>query len=663
MLLAETKSSPLIWEHSRKLGTFPRFLGTKTLDHSWYRALNLKLMRTMLVICFLIAGHCLQAAGSHQLQSPNKQLQARVFLENGTIKYHVTAGKTVLIEPATLGIQFSNRIIGTGVKNLSIARQYLINEKQSSRLNTNETINHCKVYVIAIHGEQTTDTIEFRIFDNGCAFRYILARNDAQLQEERTTFRLPAASTVWYFERNSDWKLKSYAGLWQNTTVEKLPTISSQGPIQGKPLVVELPTKKYLVLTEAALYDYSGMRLKAIGNNTIQVNFTEGKTGFAVRGKQATPWRVILYANDLNALVNNKVIENLNPAPDTKLFAQTDYIQPGKSVWSWITRDEQYMQPASEKRFIDAASALQFEYTLLDEGWETQWPRKWEQLQELCTYAAQRKVKVWVWKHSKDIRDTTQRNHFLDSVRLAGAVGIKTDFMNSEAKDLIDFEIGLLEAAARRKLMVNFHGCHAPTGESKTYPNEMTREGIRGMELNIMKEPIPAWHNAALPFTRLLTGHGDYTPGFFSNKASTTYTHQLALLYLFNSPFQCIAENPARLLNEALYQPVLPLLKTLPVVWDETIVLPGSKIGELAAFARRSGKDWYVAVINGTDSTKSFTLQPSFLNKQQQYKAYRITDAPQDKGFVENEQSIDQKYSQQIDIPATGGMVIQIKSE
>lgn len=621
-------------------------------------------MRLVLTICCLITGYCLQAANSLLLQSPHKQLQTTVFLQNGQLLYRVTAGKTVLIEPSVLGIQLDVRMLGTTVNNLTIARQYVINERHPSRLNNSEAVNHCTVYVITVVGKNSTDTIEFRLFDNGCAFRYRPAGNDHRLmQEERTTFTLPAAATVWYFERNSDWKLKSYAGLWQHTTIEKLPTISSQGPIQGKPLVVELPSKKYIVLTEAALYDYSGMRLKAIGNNTLQVNFTEGKEGFAINGKLSTPWRVILYASNLQALVNNKVIENLNPAPDAGLFAQTDYIQPGKAVWSWITRNEHYMEPAEERKFIDAAAALQFQYTLIDEGWETKWPDKWQQLQELFAYAAQRNVKVWVWKHSKDIRDTVQRNNFLDSVRLAGAAGIKTDFMNSEAKDLVDFEIGLLQAAARRQLMVNFHGCQAPTGESKTYPNEMTREGIRGMELNIMKEPIPAWHNAALPFTRLLCGHGDYTPGFFSNKANTTYTHQLALLYLFNSPFQCIAENPVTLLNDPVYKPVLPLLKTLPVTWDETIVLPGSRIGELAAFARRAGKDWYIAVINGTDSTAAFTFQPSFLPKQKQHKAYIITDAPQDTGFVTREQNMDNKYSQRIAIPATGGMVIRIKSE
>ncbi|WP_315817130.1 glycoside hydrolase family 97 C-terminal domain-containing protein [Paraflavitalea speifideaquila] len=128
-----------------------------------------------------------------------------------------------------------------------------------------------------------------------------------------------------------------------------------------------------------------------------------------------------------------------------------------------------------------------------------------------------------------------------------------------------------------------------------------------------------------LPFTRFICGHGDYTPGFFSNKANTSYTHQLALLYLFNSPFQCIAENPVTLLNEPVYKPILPLLRTLPVTWDETIVLPGSKIGKLAAFARRKGKDWYVTAINGSDTVTNFTLQPSFLLKQKKIQSlYRI---------------------------------------
>jgi len=621
-------------------------------------------MRILLTICLVISCCVLHAADTLLLQSPNKKISATVFLNKGSLMYDVKAGSAMLLAPASLGLQISNRTIGVNISRLEILHTYTINETRISRINNSRAVNHCNGYKVTVQQNNNTDTIEFRLFDQGCGFRYLPATDEyTTMQQELTSFTLPAGCNVWYFERNNDWKLKSYAGLWMRTAVSQLSNVSSQGPIQGKPLVVELPSNKYMALTEAALVDYSGMRFKAIGNNTLQVNFTEATTGFTIPPKFHTPWRVILYATNLHELVNNTIIENLNPQPDRALFTNQQYIQPGRAVWSWITRNEHYLEPAEEKQFIDAANALHFEYTLIDDGWESKWTNKWQQLENLCKYAKQKHVGVWVWKHSKDLLDTMQRDRFLDSVCLAGAVGIKTDFMNSEAKTLINFEIGLLQAAARRKLMVVFHGCQAPTGESVTYPNEMTREGIRGMELNIMKEPIPAWHNAALPFTRLLCGHGDYTPGFFSNKANTTYTHQLALLYLFNSPFQCVAENPVALLHDKTYTPILPLLQTLPVTWDETRVLPGSKIGVLAAFARRKGKDWYIAVINGTDSVVSFDLQPSFLPKNKKLKATVVSDAVGDKGFVRVTIILQASASRQFSIRPTGGLVIQIKNE
>ena len=156
---------------------------------------------------------------------------------------------------------------------------------------------------------------------------------------------------------------------------------------------------------------------------------------------------------------------------------------------------------------------------------------------------------------------------------------------------------------------------------------------------------------------------GIIPPVFFSNRGHTTYTHQLALLYLFNSPFQCLAENPVALLNDPVYKPILPLLKTLPVTWDETRVLRGSKIGELAAFARRKGKDWYIAVINGTDSTVSFELQPSFLPTGKKFRAALITDTAGDNGFVGNTTVMKASVARQFRLLPAGGLVIQIKNE
>ena len=618
-------------------------------------------MRYIFLIFLVISVNLLHAAAPVQLSSPGKGLQATLSVQNGHLYYSVVSRGHVLIESSRLGMDLNGKSLGTQVQQLSVTKQYTIKETLPTRLNTNASSQHCIGYLITIKEAQTTYTIEFRLYNNACAFRYLPASAAVnKVAAELTAFTLPATSTVWFFERNNSWKLQSYAGLWSQTAIENLQTISSQGPVQGKPLVVQLPSKQYLLITEAALYNYSGLRFKVTGR-TLQANFTEGEKGFEVNGPLTTPWRVVLYANDLNSLVNNHVIEHLNPAPDEKLFANSNYIHPGKAVWSWITRNENYMQPVEEQKMIDAAAKLNFEYSLLDEGWETTWPQKWQQLHELSKYAAAKNVKLWVWKHSKDLRDSSIRNAFLDSVAMAGAVGIKTDFMNSEAKPLIDFDEALLKAAAQRRLMVNFHGCQTPSGESRTYPNEMTREGIRGMELNIMKEHIPAWHNAALPFTRFVCGHGDYTPGFFSNKGATTYTHQLALLYLFNSPFQCVAENPVVLLENPLYQPILPLLKTLPVTWDETIVLPGSNIGTMAAFARRKGRDWYIAVINGTDSTATFTCSPSFLPAGRQFQAMVISDAGDNQAFNTKNLTIQSSGKQVFTIPPTGGLVIAVK--
>lgn len=580
-----------------------------------------------------------------RLQDPSRKISVQLAVDKGRLTWSATAGGKMFIGPSAAGIALQDIELGQDVRSITISRQ--------------AATGNSRHYGVTVKGAQYTFGMEFRLFSEGCAFRYRLpGEGTKRLRKEFTSFAIPASSRVWFFERNSAWKLKSYAGWWTHTSIDSLPVISSSGPVQGKPLVMQLPDKSYVVITEAALYDYSGMRLEAAGNRTVQVNFTEGDEGFEVQGGQFTPWRVVMYARDLNSLVNNRMITALNPRPDRSLYNDVSYIQPGKAVWSWITRKENYMQPEEEKRFIDAAAALKFNYTLLDEGWETVWPDKWKQLKEICDYAAERQVKVWVWRDSKWLREPKQRDTFLDSLVLCGAAGVKTDFMNSEAKALVDFEIGFLKATAARRLMVNFHGCHAPTGENVAYPNEMTREGIRGLELNNMNEPIPAWHNAALPFTRFLCGHGDYTPGFFSNKGPTTYTHQLALMYLFNSPFQCMAENPVTIVNDPLYAPIIPLLQTLPVTWDETRVLEGSRIGQLAALAKRKGNEWYVAVINGTEQPQEFILRPAFLGKGK-YKALVVSDG---KGFELREKNMERTGIMKFTIPATGGLVIRFKS-
>ncbi|MCD2424287.1 glycoside hydrolase family 97 catalytic domain-containing protein [Niabella pedocola] len=613
-------------------------------------------LNSLLLLTIPFTGQC--SVQPLQLKSPSGTITVTIFKENNGIFYNVTQNGRPLLAPAPLGL----RIDGTALFDNTA---YPVLQGKAFVTDTLALLkDHYQAKQTRYLKYQVrigTAGMEFAVFDNGCAFRYKLPGNGAHLLEEQTGFTLDPNSRAWFFERTNSWKLKSYAGLWMQTRADSLDKISPVGPVQGKPVIVECKQGGYLFITEAALYGFSGMRLKATGNR-LTVDFTEGPQGFILKktADAYSPWRVIGFAKDLNALVNHSMIATLNPAPDPADFKNTAYIKPGRSVWSWITKDDRYLDPDFEKQLISAAAALAFEYTLIDDGWEQKWNDKWTVLKELVAFGKTKKVGVWVWKDSKFLRDSSYRDAFLDTLQQLGVAGIKIDFMNSEAQELIDFETAFLKAAAQRKLMVNFHGCQTSTGTYRTYPNELTREGIRGMELNIMNEPIPAWHNAALPFTRFITGPGDYTPGLFSKKGATTNAHQLALLYLMESPFQCIAENPLTLLSEPRFKVILPLLRKLPVTWDERVVLSGSRIGQAAIIAKRNGKDWYIAAVNGQEKAITQTLDLSFIKDRSAYRATLIKD--QDDGFSAAVLRPEQLDKTTVTLQPSGGMVLYLEA-
>lgn len=592
------------------------------------------------------------------LSSPSSTLTLSIFRDGDKgFFYTLSSPAQTLIYPSKLGLTIAGKPLLDPAAPLKLMGSNTIKESISLlRYNHQPRNTSYKKYQVSIGHS----LVEFAVFDQGCAIRYQLPSGQVHISAEQTSFVPDGNARVWFFERKNSWKLKSYAGLWTETRLDSLDKISPAGPVQGKPLVVQLADQSYLFLTEAGLQGYSGMRLKA-HKNSLTADFTEGDHGFEVQSEGAsfTPWRVIGWAKDLNALVNQTIVEALNAKPDSSLFKDTGYIKAGKSAWSWITRDENYLDPAAEKKIIDAAAALNYDYTLIDDGWEDKWKQKWKVLKDLVNYGRNKKIKIWVWKDSKFLRDAGYRDAFLDTLSRLGVAGIKIDFMNSEAKALIDFETGFLKAAAKKKLMVNFHGCQTTTGEYRTYPNEMTREGIRGMELNIMNEPIPAWHNAALPFTRFVMGHADYTPALFSNRASTTLSHQLALLYLFDSPFQCIAENPVTLLKDTLYRPILSLIRDLPTTWDRTVVLDGSEIGRCAIVAKKKGQDWYVAAINGLAVANTISLDLSFLKNLENYSATMITDAGS--AFSSSTEVPHRLNKKKITLLPGGGLVVHLK--
>ncbi len=582
--------------------------------------LKLMVFISLYYLIFILHGcNFLEKPNSFDLKSPDEKVTGTLFLnEANQLIYNISFNEQVVIENSCMGITVNSVDLGKDVE-INRPESIVINQQYKTRGVHTIAKNHCNQWTFPLTHLKSGKKyeIQLRVYDDGFAYRYIVPGNGTQrILGESSSWKIPEHTKVWFFERPNDWKLKSYAGEWLRTDIDSLHKISPTGPLQGMPLVLELPEENgFAVITEAALYNYSGMRLEAKGNRTVTANFHEGESGFLVGDTIVTPWRVTMVVKDLNQLVNSDLIANLNPQPDEVLFRNVDYIQPGRSVWRWWNKG--IGTPEEEKQVIDYAYDLGFEYTIIDHGWE-EWPDCWNKIKILSSHSKKKNVGVFVWKHSNEIdnpsNDYQEMKEFFDRVKETGAAGIKIDYMNAESKDKVDFEIKALEEAAQRQLLINFHGCHKPTGESRTYPNELTREGIRGLELNSMGEgPIPARHNAALPFTRFVVGHGDYTPLGFTAPGPTTWAHQLATVVIFLSPLQVIAEDSEFLLKDKRVRPALSVIKAIPAVWDETVVLDESRIGELAAFARRSGKNWFVGILNGGNE-KTFQLNLEFLN-------------------------------------------------
>jgi len=185
---------------------------------------------------------------------------------------------------------------------------------------------------------------------------------------------------------------------------------------------------------------------------------------------------------------------------------------------------------------------------------------------------------------------------------------VKIDFFNSESKTTIEAYEDLLRRAAKYQLLVDFHGAHKPTGEARTWPNEITREGIREQEY-VLWDALPLQHYAALPFTRMAVGHADFLPGYVQRRflKNTTPIFQMATVIVFSSPFLCWPDNPEAYLNS----PLLQFVRTVPVTWDETRILPGSIIGDTVIMARRKGGDWYVAALNCRSEARTLELDLS----------------------------------------------------
>ncbi len=563
-------------------------------------------------------------------------------------EYSIMRNGKKIIDPSGLGLTINDKNIGPG-DSFGLPSKKSASSVYKTRGIHSIAVNKYNGIRFKLNGANPYE-IEVRVFNDGAAFRYIVPNKGAAIvNADLTSFVIPTGSTIW-----SQGDIRSYEG---NYTEQKIGDVAKGQPA-GPPLTIHLPgVTGYAAITESGLNDFAGMSLLAAGSQTFVANLT-GLTHKS--GIIETPWRVILIGGTLNKLVNSDVISNVSPQPNAALFPKgyaTDWIKPGKSAWSWLAGNGD-VTFENMKRFSDWAGELGFSYNLVDEGW-AKWQEdgkdKWAMMKELVDYSRKKGVKIWAWKAYPDragdpgIKDAAARIAFFKHCKAVGIAGLKIDFFDTESQEVIDFYQAALKDAASLHLMLDFHGADKPAGQSRTWPNEMSREGIRGLE-NTTSWPK---HNTTLIFTRYLAGHGDYTPLSFRDIVKgTTLTHQVATVAAFTSPFMCLGVDPEMLLKSD----VKTMVKQIPVVWDETIILPPSRIGELAVMARRSGSVWFLVALNG-ESAQSVKINLGFLSKGN-YHADILQDNENDPSqSVVKTGSFNQKSNITLKLSAGGGYI------
>lgn len=471
----------------------------------------------------------------------------------------------------------------------------------------------------------TAFTLEARAYNNGVACRMLLPGNEARVPEETAAFRPAAGSRVWSFDPS----IGQYEGVYEESGAAQIP----QGRFMAPPVVIETPgDSAYIAITEGRLVNYPGMVLRSDGEGTFYARpgnevppdkallYFQGEATakrLAIPAKIAgpilTPWRIVMLARDLNSLVNNDMVSDVSDPPNPRLFPEgpnTSWIRPGRAVWNFLDGGATTLQ--GSEQMSDMAAELGIQYQEVEGYW-----RNWSeaQIKELVDYSRARGVGIWLWTNRNSITTKAQQEAFFDLCSRTGVAGVKIDFFDSEAKETIDLYQTLLQETAEHHLMVNFHGSNKPTGEQRTWPNELTREAVEGMEYCCTDTGRPdaprARHAATIPFTRLLAGPADYTPMIFDKGLNgTTWTNQIASAVIITSPLLTFAANPLTILSN----PAVSVIRAIPSTWDETIALPPSQIGQVAAFARRRRDMWFVAVDNGPEA-RSMHISLSFLGR------------------------------------------------
>jgi alpha-glucosidase len=578
------------------------------------------------------------AQSSYDLRSPDGRIEIRIRTAN-RVHYDVLLRGRALLENCALSLDVEHKKLGEDPK--------VIDAKQRSYDQIVEPTVRQKFAKIRDNYNELRLTMEggyavvFRAYNEGAAYRLktSLPEKQVKVYGEEASFNFPGNLVVYYPQEDSFFSHNERKYLPQH-----LSEIAPQF-IASLPAVVDVLEGAKVAIAESDLEDYPGLYLRGTGGNGIAATFPpypleeklEGDRDFRVvksadyiaitSGTRSFPWRVIGVAEKDGDLLTNQIVYLLEKPSQLQ---DTSWIKPGKVAWDWWNANNIYgvdfksgINTQTYKYYIDFASKYGIPYIILDEGWY-KLGNALEvvpdlNIPELTAYGKQKNVGVILWLVWKTLDD--QLIPALDQYEKWGIKGIKVDFMQRNDQLLVNYYYKVSRETAKRKMLVDFHGAQKPASMTRTWPNLISTEGVRGMEWSKWSAESEPEHNVTLPFTRMFLGPMDYTPGAMRNATKLTFApifgqpmalgtrcQQLAMYVVYESPLQMLSDSPSNYLREP---EIMDFLGPVPTEWDETKVL-AARIADYVVVARRNGHDWYVGAM--TDWTpRDLDIDLSFL--------------------------------------------------
>ena len=638
---------------------------------------------TLAVLIFLATG--LFAQTTYTLSSPDQKIQTHIKFGD-FIEFEVRFGSEIVVEKTWIS--------------LNVEENYTLGQVPKVKKPITRSVDQVVVPVVAEKFASIPEkfnelelfcrgnyTIIFRAYNEGVAWRFTTKMLDTiRVNTEEATINFPKGSSVWFPEESSFFSHNE-----RYYVHEEIDSMTA-GRFCSLPALVETQTGTKVLISESDLQDYPGMWLQTIGTNALNgifpgVALKENKTSdrdvkvaerapylCLTKGTRSYPWRILAIAENDGDLLTNQLTYLL---AEPNKIDDISWIKPGKVAWDWWNEWNIYgvdfeagINTETYKYYIDFASKYGIEYIIMDEGW-------YElgdllkvvpdiDMEEILAYAKEKNVGVILWVIWKTLEDQWQEA--FDQFERWGVKGLKVDFMQRDDQWMVNYYWRVAEEAAKRKMLVDFHGAYKPSGLRRTYPNVITREGLRGLEQSKWSDLNTPDHNVTLPFIRMVAGPMDYTPGAMVNATKENFRaiytramsmgtrcHQLAMYVVYESPLQMLCDNPSNYLKEP---ECMEFLSKVPTVWDTTIVL-SAKIGEQVALARKHGDHWFIGAMSNWDA-RNIEIDFSFLGKgkydiriwQDGANAHRFAS-----DFKKRTESITKKSKMTINLAPGGGWV------